>query len=337
MKRQLSALDRLVIAAALPSMNILRIASAVKDTETITLGTKVFEFYTGKAVTAGRIPIDLSAAPTAVAANITGTFAANLTDGDTITVGGVAATCRATLTGAANEFLLGADLTATRNNYVALINGGAGAGTVYTSASVAHPNVTAAASSTNAVVITARAKGTNGNAITLAESAAQFSWAGAATTLANGVDPTAAEAKAAIILAINANAAGFKATSGGTNEIILQGTDANGKSLATTTTMAGSNNVFAAAASFGGTAQGNDFPITKIVQRAALATEVALGVMRFPFNFNPTYASVVLKSSTGAHKAWDGVPAISGNTVSVDNAGTSDWAAGDLIIVTAGR
>lgn len=53
------------------------------------------------------------------------------TAGDTVTVAGVTATYRATLTGAANEILIGADVVASRANTIAYFNGTGTVGTQY--------------------------------------------------------------------------------------------------------------------------------------------------------------------------------------------------------------
>lgn len=322
-------------ALARPSVNTLRVASAVKNGETITIGTRVFEVWTGGTLTDGRTAIDLSAAPTAAAAALVYTLAANPTAADTVTIDGVVYTYRASVATTANEVLIGATLTDTRNNLVAAITGGAGAGTTYGSATVANPRVSAAASSTNAVTATARAKGTNGNAIAVAEAGAQTSWAGGAVALTGGVDPTAAEAIPAIVTAVNSVYTGLTASAGVTGEVFFAGA-AGGGSIACTETLAGANNAFAADASFGGTvANPNALSGTSMVQRAATTTDVALGVMRFPFGFTPLACFASVKTSAGVFKAFDGAVTISGNTVVVDNSGSSDWSAADIINVWA--
>lgn len=54
--------------SGLPYVNQVRIASTVLDTETITIGTSVFEFDTNSSITAGNIKIDVSGGATASAA-----------------------------------------------------------------------------------------------------------------------------------------------------------------------------------------------------------------------------------------------------------------------------
>ncbi len=333
MNRPLSAIDDLRTAAARPSMNVLRVASAVKNGETITIGTTVFEVWTGGPLTDGRTAIDLSAAPTAAAAALVYTFAANPTAADTVTIDGVVYTYRASVATTANEILIGATLTDTRNNLVAAINGAAGGGSTYGSATVANPRVGATASSTNAVTAAARAKGTNGNAYAVAESGSQTSWAGGAVALTGGVDPTAAEAIPAIVLAVNSTTSGMRASTGGANDILFVSSSGSGASVAMTETLAGANNAFAASASYGGSGKDSTLPITDLIQRAALQAEVDLGAMRFPLNYTPVFAIGVVRTSAGVFKPWDGACTISGNTVVCDISGSSDFAAGDLVTV----
>lgn len=338
--KPLFALAALAAAVSLPTMNVLRVAAATTAGETITIGTTVLEIKTlGHTITTGRVAIDLTASPTAAKASKVLTLAANLTAADTVTIGTQVYTFRASLTAptTAGEVLIGADLTATRNNLVAAVTGAAGGGTTYGSATVVNTAATAVATSTNAATVTALVAGTAGNSIAIAEAAAQASWAGAATALSGGVDPTAVESVAAIVIAINGCQSGMRATASGTNEILCIGTGGNGTALACTETLAGSNNAWAAATSYGGTALADTLPVTKIVKRAALAVEVAVGAIRFPLNFTPTAAFVSVTTSAGVFKAWDGVTTLGTNLVSVDNSGSSDWAAGDIITVIASK
>lgn len=116
----------------------------------------------------------------------TGTFSNTGTDGDTITIAGRVYTLVDTLSGDADEVLIGVSAAATRNNLVAAINGAAGEGSTYGTGTEAHASVSAATSSTADIVITAILPGSDGNALALAESSTHFSWAGGATVLAGG-------------------------------------------------------------------------------------------------------------------------------------------------------
>lgn len=340
LSRPLQAVNDLRNAAAIPSMNVLRIASAVKAGETITIGTTVFEIKSaGQVITAGRVAVDLTASPTAAAASLVLTFAANASNADTVTINGQVYTIKTALTASttANEVLLGADLTATRNNLVAAITGGAGAGTTYGSLTVVNTAVTATPSSTNALTATAKVKGTAGNAIAVAEAGAQIAWAGGAVALAGGVDPTAAEAVPAIVAAINSTTSGMSASTPGSNEVFLWAANGGATAYACTETLAGSNNVFAAAAAFGGRARNAGLPINVSQERVVTATEVALAAVRFVFGFNPLFATAKVITTAGVAKTWDGATTISENIVTVDASGSSDYAAGDKVVLTAGR
>ncbi len=243
----------LALMASLPSIGILRIASAVQPAETVTIASTVFEIQTlGHVITTGRVAVDLTASPTAARAALVYTLAANPTAADTVTAGGKVYTYRASVTTTANEVLIGVDLTATRNNLVAAINGAAGGGTTYGSATTANANVTAVATSTNAATVTAIVAGTVGNAIAVAEAGAQTSWAGGGLLLLGGVDPTAAEAIDALVIAFNSTTAtGFRASEGATGEIIIYANSGGESTVATTDTLAGSNNAWAAATTWG--------------------------------------------------------------------------------------
>lgn len=336
--KPLAALLGLAAIAGLPTMNVLRVASAVQNGETITIGTTVFEVKSlGGTPTAGRTVIDLTASPTAAKASKLLTFAGNATANDTVSINSQVYTFKASVTTTANEVLIGATLTDTRNNLLAAVNAGTGAGTLYGSATVANTAVTASATSTDGLTATAKIAGTAGNAIAIAEAGSNTSWASAATTLSGGVDPTAAEAVDAIVLAINSVVCGLRAVEVATNEILLRSPGPTAAAIACTETLAGSNNGFAAATSYGGERNPDDLPITKVIQRAVLAVEVAVGAMRFPLEFTPTAVSVVVKTSAGVAKAWDGVATIGTKLVTVDISGSSDYAAGDLVILTASR
>lgn len=323
-------------ASVIYTLNILRVASATQNGETFTIGGNLFEIDTDHVVTSGRIGVDLTGGSTAAATKVL-TFATNVAEDDTVSIGGQVYTFKDALTTAAtaNEVLVGADLTASRANLVAAVNKTtAGSGTLYGSATVINPSVTATATSTDALTATAKVPGTVGNSIAIAEASTHLSWASSATTLSGGVDPTAGESAAAIITAVNSVATtGMRASAGTTGEVILTG---HGTApIACTETLAGSNNAFAAAASYGGLPAKDLVPRCVMVQRAATAIEVALGFMTFPLAFAPTAVLVTVSTAAGVTKTFDGVTAISGSRVRVDNSGSSDWAATDVITVLA--
>jgi hypothetical protein len=119
----------------------------------------------------------VSGAVAAVAAQgtLTITDGQNAGDGETVTIDGVVYTFQTTLTEVANNVLIGADDEESCANLAAAINRGAGYGTAYAALTAAHPSVTAA-QATNTCVVTAKAKGINGNQIPLLEGMAQGAW-----------------------------------------------------------------------------------------------------------------------------------------------------------------
>jgi hypothetical protein len=113
------------------------------------------------------------------------TTAAQPAADDTVTVGGVAYTFKTALSvgpTVANEVLRGADEATALANLALAINGGAGVGVNYSMGTVANPMVSAT-SGAHTVVVTARLKGTAGNAIVSTETGAGAWGAG---TLAGG-------------------------------------------------------------------------------------------------------------------------------------------------------
>lgn len=104
-------------------------------------------------------------------------------DGETVVIGGITYTFVAALTNVPNQVLIGATTTLSASNLAAAINAGAGAGTAYTAGTKAHQLVTASPS-TNTVVVTAKAYGAVGNAITTTETMAAGAWGG--SVLAGG-------------------------------------------------------------------------------------------------------------------------------------------------------
>lgn len=106
--------------------------------------------------------------------------------------------------------------------------------------------------------------------------------------------------------------------------------------LATTETLAGSNNVWSASTMNGGVR-----PMTKLISttaRVPTATEVALDFIYVPLSYVPTFINVdVVVTSTGVRKAWDGGALMSGTTLIIDNTGSTDWAATDTVRVVVGE
>lgn len=123
-----------------------------------------------------------------VAAPATGTITigTNPLDGTTVTIGGKVYTFQTTLTNVDGNVDIGADANATATALAAAINLGAGAGTVYAAATTRPTNFYATVSA-NVVTIVSWGvdHGVDGNAITLAETAANITLSG--STLSGGV------------------------------------------------------------------------------------------------------------------------------------------------------
>lgn len=114
------------------------------------------------------------------------TFTGVGTAAETVTIGSQVYTLRAAPTTVGNEVKIGATAAETAANLAAAINGSAGAGTLYGSATLPHQDVTA---STAGAVLTVTSKlfGAGANAIATTETSAAASFGGA--TLAGGTVP----------------------------------------------------------------------------------------------------------------------------------------------------
>lgn len=331
----MTKISRTRAARRVAAMNILRVASAVASTETVTLDGNVFEVYTGAtAVTAGRISVDVSAGGAKAVGTLTasGVFQNN----ETVVIGSVTYTFKTALTGAANEVLIGASAAASLDNLKSAINASAGAGTTYGTGTTAHPTVTATTNTDTTQVVEAKVTGTDGNSIATTETCANVAWGGA--TLASGANPTAGEFTTAFTAALNDAAIGWTATRVSANEVLVVKSDNGYKAAACSETLAGSNNAWAAANAYGGQAPADDLPVSVLISRVPNATEVALGNMHFQFGFAPSAVMAFVRvTSTGVVKAWDGATAVSGNRVTLDNSGSTDWAATDTVLVLASK
>lgn len=329
----MTKISRTRAARRVAALNILRVASAVASTETVTLDGFVFEVYTGATpVTAGRYSVDVSAGGAKAVGTLTasGVFQNN----ETVVIGSRTYTFKTALTGAANEVLIGASAAASLDNLKSAINGSAGAGTTYGTGTTAHADVTATTNTDTTQVVEAKVTGTDGNSIATTETCANVAWGGA--TLASGANPTAGEFTTALTAAINDATIGWTAVRISANEVLVVNSANRAKAAACSETLAGSNNAWAAANAYGGEGPATDLPVTVLVARVPNATEVALGNMHFQFGFAPTAAQAFVRvTSTGVAKAWDGATTVTGNRVTLDNAGSTDWAATDTVLVLA--
>lgn len=117
------------------------------------------------------------------------TFSGTGTAGDTVTIGTEVYTLVAALSvgpAVENEVLIGATADATAANIAAAINGGAGAGVVYSGTTQRHPFVDASVAGA-VVTVTAEVAGTGGNSIATTDSGTGASW-GAATLTTGAAD-----------------------------------------------------------------------------------------------------------------------------------------------------
>lgn len=123
---------------------------------------------------------------------ITGDGENDVADGDVLVVGEVEYTFKTTLSTSPtvpNEIKIGADADATLANVVLAINGGAGAGTNYSTGTVANPDVSASEVVAHVITLTAKVFGITGNELALTTDAAELTLSD--DTLTGGVDGTA--------------------------------------------------------------------------------------------------------------------------------------------------
>ena len=116
------------------------------------------------------------------------TNTSNVANNDTVTVAGVVYTFKTTLTGAANEVLIGGTATISFDNLKAAINDSGAEGTDYGQATVANPYCVATTKTATTLLVEAREPGADGNALAIAEGSTVLSWTGGATVLSGGAD-----------------------------------------------------------------------------------------------------------------------------------------------------
>jgi hypothetical protein len=126
------------------------------------------------------------------ASNIITSNATNVSNLDTVNVNGKIYTYVTTITGVEGQVRIGADSNASLLNLARAVNGTGGTpGTDYVVAS-AHVSVSASTVVTaNTITLTARTRGTAGNALTLTETAVTLTVTGA--LFAGGIDGTVAK------------------------------------------------------------------------------------------------------------------------------------------------
>ena len=129
------------------------------------------------------VAIDANAA---VAATGTLTLTGNAVAAETVTIGSVTYTWRASVSTIANEVLIGVSASASLDNLIDAINleNGAGeSGTLYGSGTVIHPTVSALAGVGDTADLTAKTAGEDGNTIVTTETMTAGSFGAATLTL----------------------------------------------------------------------------------------------------------------------------------------------------------
>jgi hypothetical protein len=158
--------------------------------------------------------------------------------------------------------------------------------------------------------------------------------AGRIQVVISGLTPTLATP--ALVAAIN-NYSTHKllAVQISVNEVLVVSRDDTAAcgALACAETMGGANNQWASATFYAGSNGGTN--VNMMQARAANAQEVALGTAHFWFPFTVAAVQAQIRTSAGVAKTWDGAVTINGQRVTLDNAGASDWAAGDVLTVDA--
>lgn len=332
MSKRLSELT--AVHSGAREINVLRMAAAAAPLETVTIGGDVYQVNVGSGVVAGRISVDVSAG----GAKSVGTLTSDATapsDGDTVTIDGKVYTFKTTLTPTEGQVLIGASAAIALDNLKLAINRTApdtNDGVKYKIAA-AHSTVSATTNTDTTQVVQALITGVAGDLLATTESGSHTEWG--AATLASGADPTAEQFIDAMVLAIAAsNTQGIAAAKISATELLIYSVVARSIALACTETLAGTNNSWSAAAMYGGAAAA--IKKQQAFSRVPTAAEVVHGNMHFMCTFTPTkvFTEVVVTSS-GVPKVWLGGVTITGNRVTLDNAGATDWAATDTVRVLA--
>lgn len=247
------------IGVATKANGTLAFADIPANTNTVVIGNKTYTFKT---------------ALTEAAATGVLTATGNFVDSETVTIGSrtYKFTVNLSTPAVVNEVKIGANASASLDNLIAAINHAAGEGTTYSTGTVVHADVTAAAGDGDTMNVTAKVKGVAGNSIASTVAAASCSFGAAA--LANGADAVANEifigvsAEACLdnlLAAINAAAGEGTTYSTGTvahTQVDATKDDASHLSIdalvagdagnAIATTVTGANHSFAAATLTGG-------------------------------------------------------------------------------------
>ena len=147
-------------------------SAEIKDTQGILTGMYV------NSTSSGTIKFNDGLSSTAsVGVNATGVLTGTdvFTDGETVTIGNKVYTMVDALTHTANQIKIGT-LAVTLDNLKLAINGGAGAGTLFSYGTDAHTQVTATTNTDTAQTVAAIVSGTGPNAYATTETASDVSW-----------------------------------------------------------------------------------------------------------------------------------------------------------------
>jgi len=331
MSNPLKNINKLLAGQRTKAVNVLRVAAAVSDAETVTIGGEIFEVSLISAtgdITSGNIEVNLFS--NAIASQGTLSMATIPTANDTLTIDTTVYTFKASAS-ASGEVNLGANAAAAQANLVAAVAGDA--------LNSAHPTVTMAAFAANDAVITAIKAGVSGDTIVTTETftpAGDVFDAGTLGTTTAGADPTAEEFIDGVLPVINASSTKVTAVKLGAAALLLVARDSGPEAHACTETLAGTNNVFAAAAMYGGRQINSGIKRFSIDSRVPNATEVTTAFMVFAFPFPVAHATVSSKvTSTNAKSLIDPDILISGNNVILNKDGATDFAATDTVTVIA--
>jgi len=251
-----STKDLEISSGPVAATETLTISGVVIDGETVTLGTRVYEFDDDGVTTGSNVTADISSYSTASQGILT--IAEPVTAGDTIQIGTKTYVFVANGTGNTDgEIDMGADEAATKVNIVAAINATDGYNT-------ANADISASAFSADVCTLTALVGGVAGDALETVEIGQGLTHASNifdGTTLGSttaGVDCIAANAVLALVAAINGDASAVVRSvdgAGDTVDVTAITAGVAGNALASTETMTngafGDTTLSAGAASLG--------------------------------------------------------------------------------------
>lgn len=323
------------------ALNILTLNTNANDGETFTINGTVFEldFNLSTRVTNGNTAIRLSTNGTRATRVLTLTN--NAVNREQWTIAGKTYQADTTLTNTDGHVLLGADAAMTISNLFAAINADStGAGSRFAAATTANSNVYASSLTSSTLTITADASGSQANSITVGRAwATNSGWAsgdasGNSTLTGGAGAPSVSDPFLAtnIVRGFNlSNRVQMYAQVVDTNQIAFFNAYTGNSSNACTETIAGAT--WSATTTYGGVS-GDPIPTTTVLSRVPTADEVTRGKMHFFFPFPPRAVFVqVVVTSSGVPTAWVGAITKSGNRVTLDNSGATDWAATDTVNV----